>query len=140
LGRYDALSPSRRASFPSLGGTADATASSLPQGADALCCGPGLWSPGAQPGLGRGDLRVLPGSWATLSCTCPGLIPRRTRGARPIRRRGCCLPFTPRRRLPDSVSRGWLPRPAHSLSTLRSGGLPRRDARLASGGWPTLAG
>ena len=61
---YDALSPSRRASFPSLGGTADAPASSLPQGADALCCGPGLWSPGAQPGLGRGDLRVLPGSWA----------------------------------------------------------------------------
>jgi len=38
------------------------------------------------------------------------------------------------------VSRGWLPRPAHSLSTLRNGGLPRRYARLASGGWPTLAG
>src|SRR5215208_2589244 len=64
LGCYDALSPSCRASFPSLGSTANAPADSLPQPADALCCGPGLWSPGAQPGFVRGDLKVLPGSWA----------------------------------------------------------------------------
>jgi hypothetical protein len=29
---------------------------------------------------------------------------------------------------------------AHSLSTLRSEGLPPRHARLASNGWPTLVG
>lgn len=38
---YDALSPSCRASFPSLGSTANASANSLPQPADALCWGPG---------------------------------------------------------------------------------------------------
>src|SRR5215207_3979194 len=41
LGGYDALSLSRRASFPSLGSTANASADSLPQPADALCRGPG---------------------------------------------------------------------------------------------------
>jgi hypothetical protein len=34
-------------------------------------------------------------------CTCPGLIPRGTLDARPIRRRGDSLPLVPRRRLPD---------------------------------------
>ena len=34
-------------------------------------------------------------------CTCPGLIPRGTPDARPIRRRGYSLPLVPRRRLPD---------------------------------------
>ena len=62
---YDTLNPSRRASFPSLGGTAIASATSLPQGAGALCLWAWAnWSPGVQPGVDRGDLRALPGSWA----------------------------------------------------------------------------
>src|SRR4051794_23866419 len=80
---YDALSPSRRASFPSLGGTAAAPADSLPQMRTTSAVGLDDWSPGAQPGFHRGDLRVLPGSWATLLWTCPGLIPRGTSDAKP---------------------------------------------------------
>ena len=65
-------------------------------------CGPGLWSPGAQPGLDRGDLRVLPGSWADPFVCMPwALTPRGTLDAKPVRRRGDSLPLVPRRRLPE---------------------------------------
>ena len=60
---YDALSPSRRASFPSLGSTADATAHWLPQGAVALCCGPGplvtRCPAGIRPRRSQGSPRFL---------------------------------------------------------------------------------
>jgi hypothetical protein len=102
-------------------------------------CGPGLLG---HPGSCR-DLTAeitgfsqVPGR--ALLCTCPGLIPRGTLDARPLRRRGCCLPFTPRRRLPEQLaSRGCLPRPAHSLSTLRHAGYPdATQDSLPVGGHP----
>lgn len=53
-----------------------------------LAVGLDLWSPGAHPGLHCGDLRVLPGSWVTLVCTCHGLLPRGTLDARPFSVKG----------------------------------------------------
>jgi uncharacterized protein len=75
-------------------------------------------------------------------CACPGLIPRRTPDARPLQRRECCLPFTPRRWLLELVvSRGWLPRPTHSLSTLRHAGYPyATQDSLPVGGHPCRVG
>ena len=58
-------------------------------------------------------------------CACPGLLPRGTLGARPVRRRGCCLPLMPRRRLPDL-----------GLSELRYHGLHTRCLRFAASGYP----
>jgi len=66
-----------------------------------------LWGPGPfdHPGPSRDltaevtGLSQVPGR--TPLCTCPGLLPRGILWARPIRHRRCCLPFIPRRRLPD---------------------------------------
>jgi len=93
------------------------------------------WSPGAQPGLDRGDLRVLPGSWADPLVYMPWADTPEDLRRQAIRRQRCCLPLIPRRWLLDAVSRGWLPRPAHSLSTLRGADYSYHHARLASGGW-----
>lgn len=75
-----------------------------------------------------------------LLCACPGLIPRGTLDARPIQRREDSLPLVPRRRLPDqNLSR--LITTAYTLAVYASTrGLPRRYARLASGGRPPLLG
>jgi len=62
---YDALSPSRRASFPSLGGTASATDRLLPQRTDALGWRPGLLISRCPTGIGsrrsQGSPRFLGG-------------------------------------------------------------------------------
>ena len=104
---YDALSPSRRASFPSLGGTVATPAYSLPQGADALCCGPGRLvsrSPaGTRPRRSQGSPRFLGGPPCVHAL---GWYPGGPSTLGHLKRRGCCLPLVPRRRLPDSVSRG----------------------------------
>ena len=96
------------------------------------------WSPGAQPGLDRGDRRVLPGSWGTPCVHALLFDPGGTLDARPLRRRRCCLPLVPRRRLPRFESfEARLPRPAHSLSTLRSAGHPAATQdSLPVGGQP----
>ena len=63
-------------------------------------------------------------------CTCPGRIPRGTLDARPLSAPRVLPSARPTASAPRSVdSRGWLPRPAHSLSTLRSDGLPRRPRK-----------
>ena len=57
----------------------EATARFAPAGyGRPLPAGLDLWSPGALTGIGRGDLRVLPGSWADPLCACPGRVPRGT--------------------------------------------------------------
>ena len=67
-----------------------------------LSVGLDLWSSGAHPELDRGDLRVLPGSWADPFVCMPwALTPRGILDSKPIRRRGDSLPLVPRRRLPD---------------------------------------
>jgi hypothetical protein len=58
-------------------------------------------------------------------CACPGLLPRGTLGARPVRHRRCCLPLMPRRRLPDL-----------GLSRLHYHGLHTRCLRFAVAGYP----
>jgi hypothetical protein len=131
--------PSRRASFPSLGGTAVAPAALLPQGADALDLWAWTdWSPGVQPGFDRGDLRVLPGSWADPCVYMPWAgtpgDPRRQANTAPRR--------WPSAYATTSAPRSWLfeaalPRPAHSLSTLRRVGYPRTaQDSLPVGGQP----
>src|SRR5215210_316377 len=64
LGCYDALSPSRRASFPSLAVPRMHPPIRSHSRRTPSAVGLDLWSPGARPGFVRGDLRVLPGSWA----------------------------------------------------------------------------
>ena len=65
-------------------------------------CGPGLID---HPGSNRDSTAEITGfsqvPGRTPMCTCPGLIPRGTPDARPIRRRGDSLPLVPRHRLPD---------------------------------------
>ena len=123
---YDALSPSRRASFPSLGGTAVSPADLFPQVADALSLWAwtfGLPEPTRNLTAEISGFSQVPGR--TLVCACPGLLPRGTPGARPMRHRGCCLPLTPRRRLPDL-----------GLSGLSYHGLHTRCLRFAAAGYP----
>ena len=60
--------------------------------------------------------------------------------ARPLRRRDVAFRSPHDVGSPIRSFEAQLPRPAHSLSTLRRRGLPRHHARLASGWWPTLAG
>jgi len=88
---YDALSPSRRTSFPSLGGTAMAPDVSLPQGTDALTWRPGLLFSRSPPGTGsrrsQGSPRFLgeppcvhalgcyPGGPPTPSHPAPEILP-----------------------------------------------------------------
>ena len=62
--RYDALPPSRRTSFPSLGGTSVALVVSLP-GGRVRRQGLELVTRCLQPGIRRGANRVLPSSWGT---------------------------------------------------------------------------
>ena len=62
---YDTLSPSRRTSFPSFGGTAAAPVDLLPQGTVALFCGPGRLVTRSPAGIGprrsQGSPRFLGG-------------------------------------------------------------------------------
>jgi len=62
--RYDALSPSRRTSFPSLGGASVALVVSL-LGERVRRQGLELVTRYLQPGIRRGANRVLPSSWGT---------------------------------------------------------------------------
>ena len=63
--RYDALLPSRRTSFPSLGGTSVALVSFAPWRTSAPPR-PGVGKPVSPPVIRRGANRVLPRSWGTL--------------------------------------------------------------------------
>ena len=135
--------PSRRTSFPSLGGTTAAPSCSSPT------------APGAGPriipelvsrapaGLCRWRRRGLPSSRGTLMIIRPVLRPRRDRTG----------PLGPRVDLPDRAPapdnnegspRGLisgLNRTAFDLAVYASRGqLPARHARLASGRWPSFAG
>jgi hypothetical protein len=62
--RYDALPPSRRTSFPSLGGTSVALVAFAPWRPSAPP-EPGVGNPVLQPGIRRGANRVLPSSRGT---------------------------------------------------------------------------
>jgi hypothetical protein len=62
--RYDALLPSRRTSFPSLGGTSVTLVALLP-GGRVNRLGLELVTRCLQPGIRRGANRVLPSSWGT---------------------------------------------------------------------------
>ncbi len=123
--RYDALPPSRRTSFPSLGGTSVPLVVFAPKRTSEPL-GLELVTRCLHPGVRRGANRVLPSSWGT----------NRPFAHVPIRRRQDCLHQTitvaaawplviEGQRLPRKVFRrsiAWL---SDSLSTLRSAGYPR---------------
>ncbi len=139
--RYDALQPSRRTSFPSLGGTSDALA----------VFAPGRTSAPPRPGVGH-------------PVTPAGNSPRSEQGSPkflgnhdcpfahdPIRRRQDCLHQTVHSAAawPLFIERQRLPRLGLSaLNSIAFGlavyasqdGLPRRHARLASGRWSGATG
>jgi len=122
--RYDALLPSRRASFPSLGGTSDALVGFAPWWTSAPPR-PGVGHPVSPPGIRRGANRVLPSSRGTP-------LVRLHMFQTDAGRTACTRPFSAaawplvieRQRLPQKVFRrsiAWL---SDSLSTLRSAGYP----------------
>ena len=116
--------PSRRASFPSLGGTCGcACVRSVPPDASGTTGSFAIGSPTPTFRRRRWD---LPGSWRTPLCLCPGLRPRRDHPPKP-----CRVPVRPppatQRRLPRAdIFRGSIPRLWHWLSTLRPAGCPDR--------------
>jgi hypothetical protein len=130
--------PSRRASLSSPGGTTLVRLSLL-RAADASPRGRGC-SPGSPTGSGGGGrASQVPGD--LLLVTCPGLRPRWDLRARPSSALRCCFPLCVRRQLPQLTFRGSIPRPASSLSTLRSLGYPRSTQdSLPAGGLLCRAG
>ncbi len=78
--------PSRRTSFPSLGGTCwYACVRSVPPGVGSPAWSFGIGSPTPTFSRRRWD---LPGSWRTLMCLCPGLRPRQDLPPKPFRGSG----------------------------------------------------
>lgn len=117
--RYDALPPSRRTSFPSLGGTSGPLVVSLPCGR-VHREGLELVTRYLRPGFRRGANRVLPSSWGTLIIRLHMFHSDagRTAGTRPYSAAAWPLVIE-RQRLPRKVFRrsiAWL---SDSLSTLR---------------------
>ena len=124
--------PSRRTSFPSLGGTAPAL-DVRSQGSRALLPGPGLVQRVAHPAPRARRRQGLSGSWGTPMCTCPALRPRRDLHARPTSASRCCLPSClTTSALAAIVLRGSITRPAHSLSSRFAGRItpPPRNTRF----------
>jgi len=123
--RYDALQPSRRTSFPSLGGTSDALAVFAP-GRTSAPPRPGVGHPVSPAGNSPRSEQGSPKFLGNLNCPFANV---------PIRRRQDCSHQTvhsaaawplviERQRLPRKVFRrsiAWL---SNSLSTLRSEGYP----------------
>ena len=114
--------PSRRTSFPSLGGTT-LRCSAMQAGSNASLSARNSVGPRADslPWRRRG----LPGSWGVLVCMPCSRDPGEARHTKTGKVRGGSLPALQRRR-PSRVacSRGSVTRPTHSLSTLRSKGHP----------------
>src|SRR3990172_2462232 len=113
--------PSRRTSFPSLGGTIHARTVrsprwSVPHRGAGGFCSPRRYPPGDLISDGNDRASHVPGEPAvSMPCSstpagssAPGLSGATTRP-----------PLEPRRRLPRSQFRGSITRPGHSLSTLR---------------------
>ena len=133
--RYDALPPSRRASFPSHGGTSVALTNFAPWRVSAPP-GPGVVARYLQPGICRGANRVLPSSWGTS-------IVRLHMFHSDAGRTACTRPYSTaawplvieRQRLPRKVFRrsiAWL---SDWLSTLRDVSYPSttQDSLPAAG-------
>src|SRR5438445_2891394 len=120
-----ACRPSRRASLPSLGGTALCARASLPSAAERSHRRPGasFTRLSLVPVTAR-RRQALPGSWGTPLCTCPALRPRWDLHARPSRRFGAAFRHYYRVGSHHYHFRGSIARPAHSLSTLRNQGHP----------------
>ena len=132
--------PSRRAWFPSLGGTAfalvfaPAASSASPRAKERLF----LRRP--TPEILRQRRQDLLGSWKTPMPACPALRPRQDLHARPLRRLGVAFRQYATATAPAfGLSR--LNHAAYELAVYASQhGSPRNHARLASGRWPTFAG
>ena len=133
--------PSRLAPFPSLGGTAGASAVRSPR---PRTRGRRAWACCGSAGPGRSSVRrrrqELPSSWGTpiAPSPCSG-DPGRTPGVRPLRRRGAA-PAMRTTRAP-ALGLSGLNHTALALAVYASPGrLPAEGARLASGRWSGFAG
>jgi hypothetical protein len=131
---------SRRASLPSFGGTAPARPLSLPEAEACSRSGPGVGNPVAPTGSTGRTRSDLPRSWesphASLPCSRTPAGPLHQ--AVTVQRRGPRISV--RRGLPTrgnfgAQSQG---RKARCLRFVRP--VARRDARLASGRWPSATG
>ncbi len=140
---WDAPTPcrsSRRTSLPWFGGTILAPVFVSPLGPTPTRGQEVSWTGTSRAAREEWKRQGLPGSWGTrmyVPCSpTPAGPPRQA-----IAACWCCLPHFQRRRLPRTrCFRGSITRPAHSLSTLRSGGLLHLHARLATGCWPSFTG
>ena len=118
--RYDALPPSRRTSFPSLGGT------SVPLVVFALCQTsalpePGVGDPVSPSGTGRGASRALPSSWGTSMIRSPCSNPTPAGLLVSDRCDTAAWPLVcKKQRLPRKVFRSSIAWHSDWLSTLRS--------------------
>ena len=131
--------PSRRASFPSLGGTTVHSFVSLPAD-ECRRRGLELVTRYPRPGCCRGDDRIsqVPGEPRLSVCPCSS-DPGRTDRIRPLR----CRSVAPGMRTTKAPAKGLsrLNRMAFGLAVYASqAGLPRHHARLASGCWPGSPG
>ena len=139
--------PSRRTSLPSFGGTTPVplclvsrSPSHAPIRPRHTTDGPGVFMPVApEPALDvetTGSPRFLADPPVDMPCSA---TPVRSLFPGPLRDREM-LPSVceTTSALTFQQFRGSIARPAHSLSTLRSHGLPHAHARLASGCWPAL--
>ena len=122
--RYDALLPSHRTSFPSLGGTSVSLVEFAPWRTSAPPR-PGVGDPVSPAGIRRGANRVLPSSWGTFIIRLPCSNPT---PAGLLTSDHCDVAAWPlvckKQRLPRKVFRSSIAWLSNWLSTLRSAGYP----------------
>ena len=136
--------PSRRTSLPSLGGTTASTGFSLPERAGASRSGQGTFRVAIPLSTACslsvetvGSPRFLGNPIVDMPCSS---TPARRLAPGPTAR-PCCLPCTQKTSAPATIILSWLNHTACPLAVYASlGWLPHRNARLASGCWPSLAG
>ena len=116
--------PSRRASFPSLGGTACCGRFVRSRAAVRDRTGRGLVSGFPTPVLLRRRRQGLPGSWGTLVCRPSLFDPGEPRTSGHCDVRGVAFRLLDDVGLTTSRFRGSITRPAHSLPTLHVAGHP----------------
>ena len=116
--------PSRRTSFPSLGGTTAALVGFAPVRDECTRRGPGVGNPVPPAGMLPRRRQDLLRSWGTPVCLCPALRPRPGRSHQAVTMGRCCPQWNQDEGPDDWNFRGWITQLQHSLSTLRSAGYP----------------
>ena len=135
-GAMTSCRPSRRTSFPSLGGTTAFTRSFRSRGGRVRRRRAWSWSPGISGReFVRGDDRISQVPGEPPLCSCPALRPRQDRRIRPLRCRSVAPAMRTAKAPDDEVFRGSITRLSDWLSTLRRAGCPAttQDSLPAAG-------